>query len=80
MRIEKIEVIRIRVRDGYYVDITPNDEFDGFFDFWLHRTGYGISSFMFGCKVESETDAIELVEANVEDYIPDFEQEADDDC
>lgn len=74
MKVEKVETIRVRLNDGYYVDVTPNDEQAGYFDFWLHKTGYGICEFMFGCKAKNEAEILDLIEGNVEDYIPDFEE------
>lgn len=66
MKVEKVETIRVRLNDGFYVDITPNGDSR---DFWLYRDGWGVSEFMFGMAVTTDDEAIELAIGNAEDYI-----------
>lgn len=75
MKVTKIETIRVMFEDGYYVDITPNAEEKGYYDFWLYRKGYGVSEFMFSTAAENEEDAIELAESNYSEYISEEEDE-----
>lgn len=69
MKVEKFETIRVRFEDDYYCDITPCDDAEGMYEFWLYRSGYDASVYMFGCEAKDEDEAVELAVSNVPDYI-----------
>lgn len=69
MKVEKFETIRVKFEDGVYCDITPDIEVEGIFEFWLYRTGYDSSVFMFGCEAKSDEEAVDIAVRNVPDYI-----------
>lgn len=80
MKFEKLETIRVRFEDGYYVDIVPAADYDNVRDYFLKKEGYGTVVFMFGVEVDSDEKAVEIAEANVDEYIADlYVDELDDD-
>lgn len=78
MKIKKLETIRIEITDEIYCDIIPSLENDNYHDFVLLRKGYGVYLHMFSEKIKSEEDAIQLVEANANDYIDDLLEACED--
>lgn len=79
MKFEKLETIRVRFEDGYYVDIVHAADYDNVRDYFLKREGYGTVVFMFGVEVDSDEEAVEIAEANVDEYIADlYVEELDD--
>lgn len=70
-------ITRVNLEDGFYVLAMPEDKYEGYTGFWLFREGYGLATYMFGYKVASNEEALEIIESNVDDYIPDFEDMED---
>jgi len=77
-------VLRVDLNEEYYVLIFPKQDkayngetLEGWRDFWLFKSHYGISEFMFGCKIESNREAIELAENIAHHYIQQFEENVD---
>jgi len=64
---------------NYIIEICKETDFDGneSFDAYLQRKGYGIKDYMFGVPTETNTleGFIELVEANIEEYIRFYREE-----
>ncbi len=73
--VEKLEVLKVTVENGFYVLIVPNGEYH---DFILAHENYGAYEHMFGCKVENDDEAVELALAYIENenciqcYIDDY--------
>ena len=71
--------IQITLSGGYYGLILPSVAHPGYHDFWLFHNDYGLASYMFGCEVENDDEAIDLFMGSVYDYIPDFQEMMDND-
>lgn len=71
MKIDIVETIRVWFED-VYCDIVPSADEPRFYDYWLHRKGYGVSVYMFGGEPENKDEAIKMAVRNVPEYIPDL--------
>ena len=73
--VEKIEVMKFKMRDRFYVTVVPDKEQgENFKEFWLTRKGYATAYFMFGADVTDENIS-EMVEDRGECYIEMFIEE-----
>lgn len=66
MDIEKLNITRVWVGNDFYVDILPDEIY---FEFWLHKKGYGKALYMFTTACDSEQYKKELIKNNIDDYI-----------
>lgn len=67
---------RFDIDKGFYVEVSPNINFDGenMYDFVLCLEGYGIKEFMFGLLAEDciEESWEEIIKNNIDAYIEIF--------
>lgn len=61
--LEKLNVLKVTVENGFYVLVIPNGEYH---DFILAHEDYGVYEHMFGCEVENDDEAVELALSNIE--------------
>ena len=74
MKKTNIKTETYQINGGFMIDIvTTDEEYDAF----LYHKKNGIKSMMFGGlkKQQSYKEFLELVEANVEDYIPNYAED-----
>ena len=67
---EKLEVLKVTVRDGFYILIIPTEESNR--EFFLKHDEYGHMDYMFTLDTTNNDECIEIALANADDYIDDY--------
>ena len=72
MNTKIITTVVYDIRDGYYVEVSPDIENATFNEFYLCHKEYSIKYLMFG--ISNTHNAEDLIKDNVEDYISIYEE------
>lgn len=60
--------------NGYFVEVSGNEEENGYKEFWLYNQDYSIKRFMFGLRV-SAGEVENMIESNIEEHIAEYQQD-----
>ncbi len=77
MTVEKLEVLKVKLENEYYILIVPNKELDTgnkFRDFFLANELVEDTMWMFACEVESDDEAVRIAINNAEEYIDEYRE------
>ena len=77
--LEKQE-IKILKKGKYIVEIQSSEKEQGYIDFYLKHIDYGIKTLMFGVSedINNDTEIINLINANIDEYINIYQKEYED--
>ena len=76
-RSKERNTITYKYNDTYFIDIVTTSEV---IEAWIYNKDYGVKSLMFGLPIYQQTysEALEIIEANAEDYISFYIEEYED--